>query len=316
MDLLLIGDGGRYIDLSKAHKVDLGGATYWESAGVWIRQQAGSSRGQLQPEREAFLAFMRQGRFTEAGKYFPELFKDSSLDGARLVNFLPVEDGSRYIDLSKADKVDLDGATYYKSAGAWVRQQAGSSRGQLLPEREAFQAFMRQGRFTEARKHFPELFKDGSKVQAVRQPDKHSYAKAKTISRFTAVGILGLLFAAYIAAVVTGNISPGHQLSTADVIAAIFVAVAIGLLLRAEFLRDIQEFGFGGLNVKMRNKVQDLEETQKDQSKELEELRFTLLLLVTDNERKHLETSLRATLPNINVMIRCKRSCAASGRSA
>jgi hypothetical protein len=232
MDLLLIGDGGRYIDLSKAHKVDLGGATYWESAGVWIRQQAGSSRGQLQPEREAFLAFMRQGRFTEAGKYFPELFKDSS------------------------------------------------------------------------------------KVQAVRQPDKHSYAKAKTISRFTAVGILGLLFAAYIAAVVTGNISPGHQLSTADVIAAIFVAVAIGLLLRAEFLRDIQEFGFGGLNVKMRNKVQDLEETQKDQSKELEELRFTLLLLVTDNERKHLETSLRATLPNINVMIRCKRSCAASGRSA
>jgi hypothetical protein len=206
------------------------------------------------------------------------------------MNLLPIDDCSTYIDLDKAQEFILQGAKYYKSeGGVWVRKEAGNSTGQAMPEREAFKAFMSAHKFEEAEECFPGLFEDGSKIAIVIDQDKRSSgARRRSLLRFALGGIAALLLAAYIAAVIAGKISASHQISAINLIVIVVVLIVIGILVRPEFLNNIQEFGIGGLSVKMRQQLREIQDTQKDQGKNLEELHFILETLVTTSEVKHL----------------------------
>jgi hypothetical protein len=77
MNLLLVGDGTTYVDLSKAQKFHVGGVTYYKSqGGAWVRKERRSSSGQAISDREAFKALMSAHMFTEAKTNFPALFED------------------------------------------------------------------------------------------------------------------------------------------------------------------------------------------------------------------------------------------------
>jgi hypothetical protein len=225
------------------------------------------------------------------------------------MNLLLIGDGSRYIDLSTAQEFQMRDATYYRSKdGIWarcqhvharrpwrVRDRKGSCNpsGQALTEREAFVAFMRERKFSEAQECFKKLFDDAAKDRAeiesgTPSPGEKPQARLR-LRRFMPAGFIGLLLVAYIAAILSGTISASRQLTIADLIVVVITVIAIGIVIWPESLRNIQELGIGGLSVKMRGQMRDLQDTQRNHQKQLDQLRFTLYLLVTDNERTHLE---------------------------
>jgi hypothetical protein len=222
-------------------------------------------------------------------------------DHASFMNLLPVGDGSTYIDLSEAQRFDIRGVKYFRSEhGVWVRKDASNLTGQVMPEREVFKAFMGAHRFTEAKEHFPGLFENGYRVAVAIDEDAESSdpiplptrwgnAKTRTLLRFAVGGLATLLLAAYAAAVITGKISESRQLSTVDLIIIVVGVIAIGILIKPEILNSIQEFGIGGLSVKMRHQLQEIQDTQKDHSKNLNDMRFILEALATTSEISHLK---------------------------
>jgi hypothetical protein len=208
-------------------------------------------------------------------------------DDASLMDLLLIGDGSKYIDLSKARVFDVRQVTYYRSMhGVWVRQEAKNRLGEVVTECEAFKQFMNAGMFTEAQEYFKEQFAGGSEVTVPAEPDVNSPETTKRpLVRFTIGGLVGLLITAYVVAVIAGTISPSRQVSIADLGVIVIGLAAIAILVRPQLVRNIQIFELGTVRVQLR----DLQDTQKDQKQELDELRFTLNLLVTDSERKHLE---------------------------
>jgi hypothetical protein len=208
-------------------------------------------------------------------------------EGASFMELLLTGDGSKYIDLSKAQVFNVRAVTYYRSEhGVWVRKKGKNHLGEVVPECEAFKEFLSAGMFMEARENFQELFEDGFQVEAPIELNADSpETKTRPLLRFTVGGLIGLLIAAYVAAVIAGAISANHQISIADLGVIVIGLAAIVILIRPQLVRNIQIFELGTLKVQLR----DLQDTQKDQKKELDDLRFYLTLLVTDRERTHLE---------------------------
>jgi hypothetical protein len=208
------------------------------------------------------------------------------------MNLLPIGDGSTYIDLSKArGEFDLQGVKYYLSEdGVWVRKETCNPKGQAVPEREAFKAFMTAGLFPEAKEHFQRLFRHGSKVRVARTiPGMGSDANRRILFRLAA-GVLGLALVAYVAFIAAGKIPTSQRASIADIAVIVLVLILISVLIRPELLSNIQEFGMVGvLTVKLQQKLNDLQSTQEDQTRTLDDLRFTTNLLLTQLERTRLE---------------------------
>lgn len=203
------------------------------------------------------------------------------------MGYLLIAGGSKYIDLSKADKFPGQGITYYRSEhGVWVRQEGKNRLGEVMSQSEAFRGLLSAGLFDQAQKFFPELFEGGSKVEVPPEPgDKRSEKKKRPLLRVTVGVIVGLLVVAYVTAVIAGAISANHQISVAGLGVIVIGLAAIGILIRPQLLSNVQIFELGTLKVRLR----DLQGMQVDQKKELDELRFTLNLLVTEAERNHLE---------------------------
>lgn len=207
------------------------------------------------------------------------------------MNLLPVGDGRTYIDVDKATtKVRLSRVRYYKSEdGVWVRKESRHLTGQVISEQEAFKAFMNANRFAEAEKYFPKLFEDGAKVTVViEQPVMPRNPGKWRILRFAAGGIAFLLVAVYIGFVVAGKISASRQISVTNLVVIVVGLTVIAILIRPQVLSNIQEFGVAGLSVKMRKQLNEIQDTQKDQGKNLEEIHFILESLVTKSEMSHL----------------------------
>jgi hypothetical protein len=207
------------------------------------------------------------------------------------MKLLLVGDGSAYIDVSKAEIFNVRGVSYYRSEhGVWVRKERRRSSGHVIQEREVFKAFISARMFMQAEENFQELFEDGFKLNATVEPSTNS-AERKTwlLFRFAASSLVGLLLFGYIAAVVTGKISASRQISLADVGIIAIGVVAISIVLRPQLVRNIRRFEFGSLRLELRDKLRDLQDTQQDQRRDLDEVRFTLEALVTEDELRHLE---------------------------
>lgn len=224
------------------------------------------------------------------------------------MKLLPVGDGRMYIDLSKVTaRVHAKGARYYKSENEiWVRKEARRPAGEVISEQEAFIAFMNAGRFREAGENFPKLFADGAKVRAeIERSATPSPPKKWHIFRFAAVAALLILVGVYIGLIVTGTISASRQISIANLVVILVVLIMAAILIWPQVLSSVQEFGVGGLNIKLAGQVQEikvsqqgLKETQESHSKDLGEIRLILKSLVTESERKHLKKLAGGTAVN------------------
>ncbi len=224
----------------------------------------------------------------------------NELDYASFMNLLLVGDGSTYIDLSKAQAFHVREVTYYKSQhGAWVRKERKNPSGQAISEREAFRAFMSAGMFAGAETNFPGLFKDGFNVEAVNVPTVNPIEpKTRPLLRFIAGGLIGLLLIIYVVAVLMGKISANRRISLADLGIIAILAVAISILFRPQLVRNVQRFEFGTFRFELRDQLRELQDTQKDHSNDLDEIRFVLETLVTADELRHLKNLGKGTTSN------------------
>jgi hypothetical protein len=216
------------------------------------------------------------------------------------MNLLPVGDGRTYIDLDRAVKVDVPGAEYYLSEEEiWVRKESRRPAGQVVSKQEVFMAFMNAGRFDAAKTHLPELFADGAKVGAeIEQPVPPPAPKKGQMFRFAAGAIAFIAVAVYIGLIVSGTISASRQISVANLVVIVAGLIIVAILIWPQVLSNVQEFGVAGLSVKMRDQLQEIQDTQKDHTKNLEEIHFILESLVTTPERKHLEKLVNRTAYN------------------
>ncbi len=224
------------------------------------------------------------------------------------MKLLPVGDGRTYIDLGKVTaKVHVPGAKYYKSENEiWVRKETRCPAGQVISEREAFMAFMNAGRFKEAGENFPKLFADGAKVKVeIERSVTPPPPKKWPIFRFAAVATLLILAGVYIGLIVTGTISASRQISIANLVVIVVVLIIVAILIWPQVLGSVQEFGVGGLNIKLAGQVQEIKATTEghtkdlaDHTKDLAEIQFILASLVTTSERKHLNKLADGTATN------------------
>jgi hypothetical protein len=207
------------------------------------------------------------------------------------MKLLPVGDGRMYIDLGKVTaKVHVPGAKYYKSEDEiWVRKDSRRPAGQVISEQEAFMAFMNAGRFREAGENFPKLFADGAKVEVeIERSVTPSPPNKWPIFRFAAGAALLILVGAYIGLIVTGTISASRQISVANLVVIVVGLVIVAILIRPQVLSNVQEFGVGGLSVKLQGQIKELKETQENHTENLNDIQLILASLVTASERKHL----------------------------
>jgi hypothetical protein len=148
---------------------------------------------------------------------------------------------------------------------------------------------MNAGRFAEAERNFSTLFADGAKVAVVIEPPVLPPARKKwLIFRFAAGAVVFILVAVYVGLIVTGTISASRQISVANLVVIVVGLIVVAILVWPQALSNVQEIGVGGLNVKMREQLQQIQDTQRDHTKNLEEIHFILESLVTTSEMSHL----------------------------
>ena len=213
---------------------------------------------------------------------------------------LPVGDGSRYIDLSTAQCFDVRGITYCKSQyGVWVRREREGRSGQVITERDAFKAFINAKMQADAESNFPDLYKEGFNVAAATEPGlKSADTTPRNLWRFVFGGFIVLVVAVYIIATIIGKIPASRQISLGGLAVIVIGVIFIITLFHPQWIRDVQRFQLGSFSLDMRQRLQEIQETQKDQSKNLDEIHFILVALVTASEMKHLKDLDRGSTAN------------------
>jgi len=216
------------------------------------------------------------------------------------MNLLPIDDGSSYIDLSTADCFNLRGISYWRSQhGVWVRGEEEGGPGQVITELDAFKAFINANMPAEAEKFFPKLFEEGGKVEVLIELDpKPADATARHLWRFALGGLVVLLVAAYFTATVIGKIPANRQISLGGVAVIVIGAVLIIALFQPQWMHDVQRFQLGSFRLDMQQRLQKIQDTQKDQGENLDEIHFILVSLVTSSEMKHLKDLDRGSTAN------------------
>jgi hypothetical protein len=222
------------------------------------------------------------------------------LDYPSIMNLLLVGDGSTYIDVTTAQKFRVRRVTYYKSQeGTWVRKERKSSSGQAVSEREAFKAFMNARLFAEAKTNFPKLFEDGFRVEVINTPNVNpAEARSWPLLRFAAAVLVALLLVAYAIAIVMGKISAGRHINLADLAIIVIGFVVVSILFRPQLARYVQRFEFGTFRFELRDQLRELQDTQRGHGQDLNEIRFVLESLVTEQELKHLKHLARGPTAN------------------
>jgi hypothetical protein len=120
--------------------------------------------------------------------------------------------------------------------------------------------------------------------QTQLKPEK-MFSGRPVISRIVAVVVVVAMFV-YIVAIVLGRIPAQQKLGVAD-IAVVILAIAIAIVLvRPKLLDGISHFKFGELELDW---LQKLEENQRKQGDELDDVRFVLTLVLRESERAHLK---------------------------
>jgi len=112
-----------------------------------------------------------------------------------------------------------------------------------------------------------------------------SVSRGRLVTRSViAAGIL-LAVLLYVVAIVIGKVPDERKLRGADV-GILVVGILVGTaLLRPQLLDRLTHFKLGGLEFEL----QQIQQDQKTQRKDLDDVRFILTLVLQDNEKQHLK---------------------------
>ena len=121
-------------------------------------------------------------------------------------------------------------------------------------------------------------------VQTQSKPKKLS--GGAYVVRCLVAGVVVLAVSTYIVAVVLGRIPAQQKLGVADIGVVILAAGVASILVRPELLGRITHLKLGELELDW---LQKLEEDQRKQRDELDDVRFVLTLLLQQNELEHLK---------------------------
>ena len=119
-------------------------------------------------------------------------------------------------------------------------------------------------------------------VQAT--PQKGGAAGLRKGLRIAAAAIVIVLAAGYLLGVLSGWVTNSHRLGLTEIALALIAVGVAALLIQPEMLDAVSRFQFGGLQVELRQ----LREGVQTQSQQLDEMRFLILLLMTEKQRKYL----------------------------
>jgi len=121
-------------------------------------------------------------------------------------------------------------------------------------------------------------------VETQLKPEK-GFGGTYVIRRIVAIAVV-LAMCTYIVAVVLGRIPAQQKLGVADIGVVILAAGVASILLRPELLGRISHLKLGELELDW---LQKLEEDQRKQRDELDDVRFVLTLLLQQSELEHLK---------------------------
>ena len=102
--------------------------------------------------------------------------------------------------------------------------------------------------------------------------------------RYVAAAILFVAVSAYLAAITLGKFGQPRRLAATDLGVILAAAALIGSLVRPEFLNRLTHVKVGSVEFEL----QQLQQGQRKQQNELDDVRFVLTLLLQKNELSHL----------------------------
>ena len=113
---------------------------------------------------------------------------------------------------------------------------------------------------------------------------RRSTGESRTAFRVTAaVTVLGLV-AGYLIAVLAGWVAGSRKLSLTEIALALIAIGVATALVEPKFLQAISLFEFGGLKVELRQ----IKEGQLTQAQQLDDMKFLILLLMGEKQKKYL----------------------------
>jgi hypothetical protein len=104
--------------------------------------------------------------------------------------------------------------------------------------------------------------------------------------RYMFAGAVPALVMLYIAGILEGKFIGERRLTTSDTIVVIVVGIALFAALWPEVLDHLSKVKLGGVEFEL---LQHLNERQRKQQTDLDDIRFILTLLLPPSERSHLE---------------------------
>lgn len=120
-------------------------------------------------------------------------------------------------------------------------------------------------------------------------PKNHGHQRTlgqKVIAAAIMVGVV-----AYLSLVVSGTIQRDNRLGAAEFGAIVVAAVVVGMLLRPDIVDRLQKIDIAGIKLdlgEVKERQIEVQKSQQEQRRVLEDLRFAMRMLITEPERNHL----------------------------
>jgi hypothetical protein len=98
----------------------------------------------------------------------------------------------------------------------------------------------------------------------------------------------------YLSLVVTGTIQRDNRLGVAEFGAIVVAAAVVGMLLRPDIVDRLQKIDIAGIKLdlgEVKERQIEVQKSQQEQRRVLEDLRFAMRILITQPERDHLQNA-------------------------
>ena len=120
-------------------------------------------------------------------------------------------------------------------------------------------------------------------------PKNHGHQRSLG-QKITAAGItIGIVV--YLSLVVSGTIQSANRLSAAEFAAIVVAAAVVGMLLRPDIVDRLQRIDIAGIKLdlgEVKERQIEVQKSQQEQRRALEDLRFAMRILIKQPERDHL----------------------------
>jgi hypothetical protein len=121
-------------------------------------------------------------------------------------------------------------------------------------------------------------------------PKNHGHQRTLGQKVIAAAIMIGVVL--YLSLVVSGTIQRDNRLGAAEFGALIVAAAVVGMLLRPDIVDRLQRIDIAGIKLdlgEVKERQIEVQKSQQEQRRVLEDLRFAMRILITQPERDHLQ---------------------------